>query len=376
MPTPPNQSSTLRDVLRATPRLAPERAATLLAGLARALSGRATPYPGLSPERVVVGAGDAVAVAPPPATPGAPAPWPAYLAPEQIDGRSGDARSDVYALGLLGWEMLAGQQPWEGESLYGIVVKQREQDLPRLSTLRPGLPRPLVQAVEGALHKAPGDRWQSPAEFLAALAPVLAAAPTGPAASPPPVARPTRPAPEPVRVADEDAEPAYAAPVAAARRGRDPRPAERPRRRWLTVTALTLALLAASAGAYAVVQGRQASSETRAWLDSLTTAGGTPAAAVPAATTRENTTSVPVRRSRGAPEAPVILDEQVDSSAAAILEPTEPTEPVLEPTPPLVPGAAPRVLRPTVPRPTVPRLPADTGAGRDTLTPPEPPTER
>ena len=47
------------------------------------------------------------------------------------------------------------------ESLYGVVVKQREHDLPRLSTLRPGLPRPLVAAIEGCLHKAPGDRWQT-----------------------------------------------------------------------------------------------------------------------------------------------------------------------------------------------------------------------
>jgi serine/threonine-protein kinase len=148
----------------------------LLAGIARAAAAwhaRGTAHGALTPERVLVGAGDAVTLAAPPRPDGSPAPWPTYLAPEQIDGRTGDVRSDVYAFGLLGWEMLAGQQPWEGESLYGVVVKQREQDLPRLSTLRPGLPRAVLGAIEGCLHKAPGDRWQSAAEFLATLAPAL-----------------------------------------------------------------------------------------------------------------------------------------------------------------------------------------------------------
>jgi hypothetical protein len=186
----PAPSGTLRHLLRATPRLAPERAAALLAGVARAAAAwhaRGAAHGALTPDRVLLAHGDAVTLAPPPRQDGSPAPWPTYLAPEQIDGRSGDARSDVYALGLLGWEMLAGHQPWEGESLYGVVVKQREHDLPRLSTLRPGLPRALVGAIEGCLHKAPGDRWQTMAEFVAALAPALpAAAPAADAGRAPP----------------------------------------------------------------------------------------------------------------------------------------------------------------------------------------------
>ncbi|MBA2246228.1 MAG: serine/threonine protein kinase, partial [Gemmatimonadetes bacterium] len=42
---------------------------------------------------------------------------PAYMSPEQIDGSQLDGRSDLYSLGLVGWELLAGQQPWEGENL-------------------------------------------------------------------------------------------------------------------------------------------------------------------------------------------------------------------------------------------------------------------
>jgi hypothetical protein len=175
-PHPPAPCATCCARRHASRRTARQR---LLAGIARATAlwhARGQAHGAITPDRVLVAPGDQVTLAPPPRQEGAPAPWPTYLAPEQIDGRAGDARSDVYALGLVGWEMLAGQQPWEGESLYGVVVKQREQDLPRLSTLRPGLPRALVVALEGCLHKAAGDRWQSMAEFLSALEPALPAA--------------------------------------------------------------------------------------------------------------------------------------------------------------------------------------------------------
>jgi serine/threonine protein kinase len=49
---------------------------------------------------------------------------PAYMSPEQIDGTTLDGRSDLYSLGLVGWEMLTGRRPWEGESLYSVIYKQ------------------------------------------------------------------------------------------------------------------------------------------------------------------------------------------------------------------------------------------------------------
>ncbi|HJU66152.1 MAG TPA: serine/threonine-protein kinase, partial [Gemmatimonadaceae bacterium] len=55
---------------------------------------------------------------------------PAYMSPEQIDGLQLDGRSDVYSLGLVGWEMLSGHRPWEGENLYGIIYKQKHEELP------------------------------------------------------------------------------------------------------------------------------------------------------------------------------------------------------------------------------------------------------
>jgi len=50
---------------------------------------------------------------------------PSYMSPEQIDGTELDGRSDLYSLGLVGWEMLTGRRPWEGEGLYTVIYKQK-----------------------------------------------------------------------------------------------------------------------------------------------------------------------------------------------------------------------------------------------------------
>jgi len=97
---------------------------------------------------------------------------PSYMSPEQIDGAELDGRSDLYSLGLVGWEMLTGRQPWAGESLYSVISKQKEEPLPLLRLLRTDIPPNLELAVEGAIRKKPEARWNSAREFLAALADV------------------------------------------------------------------------------------------------------------------------------------------------------------------------------------------------------------
>ena len=91
---------------------------------------------------------------------------PSYMSPEQIDGTELDGRSDVYSLGLVGWEMLTGRRPWDGESLYSVIYKQKREELPALDELRPDTPDRLVYLVEGATRKAPSDRWASADQFL------------------------------------------------------------------------------------------------------------------------------------------------------------------------------------------------------------------
>jgi alpha-tubulin suppressor-like RCC1 family protein/tRNA A-37 threonylcarbamoyl transferase component Bud32 len=95
---------------------------------------------------------------------------PAYMSPEQIDGIAIDGRSDLFSLALVGWEMLSGQAPWEGEGLYSVIYKQKNEALPSLAELRPGTPPRLWLAIDRALQKEPDARPDSVAGFLAEVA--------------------------------------------------------------------------------------------------------------------------------------------------------------------------------------------------------------
>ncbi|HYW29961.1 MAG TPA: protein kinase [Gemmatimonas sp.] len=84
---------------------------------------------------------------------------PAYMSPEQIDGKPADPRSDVYSLGLVAWEMLTGERPWEGETLYNVIYKQKHDELPAIDSISPSVPPRLQYLVERMLQKRPAARW-------------------------------------------------------------------------------------------------------------------------------------------------------------------------------------------------------------------------
>lgn len=95
---------------------------------------------------------------------------PAYMAPEQIDGAPANARSDLYSLGIVGWEMLTGEQPWNGDALYTVIYKQKHEPLPAIAALRPGqVPARLQYIVERMLQKRPAARWAGADGLLVAL---------------------------------------------------------------------------------------------------------------------------------------------------------------------------------------------------------------
>ncbi|WP_373058190.1 protein kinase domain-containing protein [Gemmatimonas sp.] len=95
---------------------------------------------------------------------------PAYMAPEQIDGGPANARSDVYSLGLVTWEMLTGVRPWEGEALYNVIFKQKNEELPAIDAVRPGEVPPRLQYItERMLQKKPAARWAGADGLLVAL---------------------------------------------------------------------------------------------------------------------------------------------------------------------------------------------------------------
>jgi serine/threonine-protein kinase len=95
---------------------------------------------------------------------------PEYMSPEQAMGeRTIDARSDVYALGCVLYEMLAGEPPFTGPTLQSIVAKVLTEETPEITAVRRSVPPHVAEAIRGALEKLPADRFESGRAFAEAL---------------------------------------------------------------------------------------------------------------------------------------------------------------------------------------------------------------
>jgi serine/threonine-protein kinase len=85
---------------------------------------------------------------------------PSYMSPEQAAGRPDiDGRSDIYALGVMGYAMLTGRLPFEGKTAADVLTKHLTQEPPPLRSLAPAIPDSTVMAVERCLAKDPARRW-------------------------------------------------------------------------------------------------------------------------------------------------------------------------------------------------------------------------
>ena len=95
---------------------------------------------------------------------------PGYMSPEQASGETNlDARSDVYALAVVGYEMLVGEQPFTGPNAQAVLAAHLTEQAPRVHEKRPDVPEQLDAAIARALAKPPAERFQTAAELRDAL---------------------------------------------------------------------------------------------------------------------------------------------------------------------------------------------------------------
>lgn len=94
----------------------------------------------------------------------------AYMSPEQINGRGNvDHRADLYALGIILYELLSGVPPFTGSTPMTVMMKHLNEPVPDIRLLHRGLPEGVVAIIEKALQKDPNNRFQSAAEMATAL---------------------------------------------------------------------------------------------------------------------------------------------------------------------------------------------------------------
>jgi serine/threonine protein kinase len=165
-----------------------------------------------------------------------------YMSPEQIRGEDVKASSDLYATGVLLYELLAGRMPFEGPTDAALIQQHLRGTVPPLNAAAVGAPVWFEAVVTRALAKTPGERFESAASFRAELDRLAATEAT-------PAIKPTRLSESPA-IASEQQPPTRLAPVSPAPARRAPTPAGGQWRwtsRHLVVAAAILALLVATA---------------------------------------------------------------------------------------------------------------------------------
>jgi len=92
-----------------------------------------------------------------------------YMSPEQVEGKEADARSDIFGLGAVLYEMLSGKRAFEGKTLVSVAASILEKDPEPIRTVQPLTPISLERAIKKCLAKDPDDRWQSAGDLASEL---------------------------------------------------------------------------------------------------------------------------------------------------------------------------------------------------------------
>ncbi|HEY6341740.1 MAG TPA: protein kinase [Bryobacteraceae bacterium] len=117
-----------------------------------------------------------------------------YMAPEQVEGKESDERSDIFSFGVVFYEMIAGQRPFTGDTQAAVLAALMKDQPPPMNQRQPGTPRQLERIVRKCLEKKPDDRWRSARDLKPMLEMVdLDTPPMGAASSSVPILAPSRP---------------------------------------------------------------------------------------------------------------------------------------------------------------------------------------
>jgi hypothetical protein len=299
---------------------------------------------------------------------------PAYMAPEQWLGGDVDGRADLYALGIILYELLAGSPPFPATTAPGLMRQHLEMLVPRLPAERADLPAGLNDVLQTVLAKQPDRRYRHAAELKSALEAVMRqpqaasldsrtnlAVGLGPAAAHSHLE-------QTMRVSRPIGVPAP--------------PVEPPRRAggsstMLVVLIMILVVLLAGTVGYIVASSRGATSSTQAPAQTSVTAVDPPTSApVPPTGAAALPTSAPAGQPLAPTPAPAVSSVVAQAAATAVPTPAPPTAAPPPPATEMTPAPLPTATAPPPPTATAPPPPTATMPPPTATAPPQPTTTR